>query len=240
VSTAEATGGQLFLLHPSEVADSGALMAASFTHRDTLFRIAGPLPEGLHEYAVTVDAAVESLLFSVSVQCLGVVEIARPSGALLRDTDDGVEYHQFEAGRVAVVRTPEPGAWALRVSGSGIFFLIVQGKTTLPLGRVQLVTRATGSENEAAVPTFESPRRGARQLVTVSLDGDATGVQARLVSATGAPLGPIALGPTGRDGDWMGAFTVPASPFRVVVSGTGADGRAFERVHAPLLGVAGR
>ena len=108
VSTAEATGGQLFLLHPSEVADSGALMAASFTHRDTLFRVAGPLSDGLHEYTVPVDETVGSLLFSVSVQCLQVVEIARPSGALLRDTDEGVDYHQFEAGRVAVVEPRNP------------------------------------------------------------------------------------------------------------------------------------
>ena len=62
---AEATGGQVFLFHPSEVADSSVLMAASFSHRETLFRIAGSLAEGLHEYAVPVDTAVESVVFSV-------------------------------------------------------------------------------------------------------------------------------------------------------------------------------
>ena len=239
VKTAEATGGQLFLLHPSEVADSGTLMAASFSHRDTLFRVAGPLADGLHEYTLDVDDAVESLLVSASVQCLQVVEIARPSGAVLQAAEEGVDYHQFEAGRVVVVSRPEPGAWTLRVSGSGIFFLIVQAKTTLALGRVQLVRRDARSPGEL-VPTFDPSRPGARQLVTLSLDGSGTVSSARLVSATGAPLGAVALRRQGDDGRWMGEFTVPSAPFRIVVSGAGAGGRPFARVHAPLLDVAGR
>ena len=34
---------------------------------------------------------------------------------------------------------------------------------------------------------------------------------------------------------WRGEFVVPSVPFRIVVAGTGPDGRPFVRVHAPLL-----
>ena len=240
MKTAEATGGQLFLLHPSEVADSGALMAASFSHRDTLFRVAGPLADGLHEYTFDVDDAVESLLVSASVQCLQVVEIARPSGAILQAADEGVDYHQFEAGRVVVVTRPEPGPWTLRVSGSGIFFLIVQARTALSLGRVQLVRRDARSPG-GFVPTFDPSRPGARQLVTISLDGRGTVTAARLLSGTGAPLGAVALRHDGEGGavDRGIHGAGRAVPDRGVAEQV-ASGRPFERVHAPLLDVAGR
>jgi len=56
VKTAEATGGQLFMFHPSEVAESGALVAASFSHRETLFRTAGPVEDEHVAAPVDVDA----------------------------------------------------------------------------------------------------------------------------------------------------------------------------------------
>ena len=108
---AEGSGGQFFLFHPSEVGDSGALMAAAMSHGATVLRAGGQLAAGLHDFAVPVDR-VDSLLFSLSVQCLQVAEIVRPSGAVLQAADPGVEYHQYEAGRIVTVLRPEPGGVA--------------------------------------------------------------------------------------------------------------------------------
>jgi hypothetical protein len=246
VRTAEATGGQLFMFHPSEVADSGALMAASFTHRETLFRAAGPLDEGLHEYAVTVDGSVESALFSVSLQCLQVVEIERPSGALVQASDEGADYHQFEAGRIVVLSHPEPGTWKVRASGRGVGFVVVQAQSALSLGRAQLLATRTPEDAEDPVPVFTPARAGAAQEVVLSISGGPRNVEARLVSARFEDLGPVMLAPAA-DGQadaerasWRGRFVVPAVPFRIVVLGAGPDGRPFVRVHAPLMESAGR
>ena len=194
--TAEATGGQVFMFHPSEVADSSVLMAASFSHRETLFRVAGSLADGLREYAVPVDSAVESVVFSVSLQCLQLVEIARPSGAILQANDEGADYHQFEAGHVVVLRRPDPGTWTVRVSGHGLFFLVVQAKSPeLALGSVQLVKQDAQSGRETLVPLSGPLRAGSTQRVTVPWTGDARDVRARVVSAMFDDLGSIALGP---------------------------------------------
>ena len=235
VRTSEATGGQLFMFHPSEVADAGTLMAGSFTHKDTLFRVAGPLEEGLHEYPVTIDPSVESALFSVSIQCLQVVEIERPSGTLLQASDDGVDYHQFEAGRIVVLPRPEAGTWKIRASGRGLAFVVVQARTSMSLGRVELLGRGNDGA-DTLVPVFQPGPPRSRQAVAIAVSGDTRDVEARLVSARFQELGPISLvadeqseGPS-----WRGAFVVPAVPFRIVVSGT-TGGHPFVRVHAPLF-----
>jgi len=253
--TAEATGGQVFMFHPSEVADSGVLMTASFSHRETLFRVAGSLEDGLREYAVPVDGAVESVVFSVSLQCLQIVEIARPSGAVLQASDEGTDYHQFEAGQVVVVQRPVPGTWTVRVSGHGLFFLVVQAKSPeLALGSIQLVKEDAQSGRETLAPLVGPLRAGSRQRVTVPWTGDVRDVRARIVSAMFDDLGAIALGAAasaraaapeaaGEDDAAdrrVGEFVVPKVPFRLAISGTDASGQPFSRVHAPLIEVAGR
>jgi hypothetical protein len=237
VKTSEATGGQLFMFHPSEVADSGTLMAASFTHKETLFRVAGPLDEGLHEYEVTVDGSVESALFSVSIQCLQVVEIERPNGGLVQASDEGADYHQFEAGRIVTITRPAAGTWTIRASGRGVSFIVVQARTTLSLGRVQLLAKKRGGADDPLSPVFQPGRAGTRQVVAIAVSSEARDLQARLVSAQFEELGPITLAAddSGAAASWRGNFLVPRVPFRIVVSGTGADGRPFVRVHAPLL-----
>jgi len=245
VKTAEATGGQLFMFHPSEVAESGALMAASFSHRETLFRTAGPVEDGLHEYLVTVDGSVESVLFSVSLQCLQVVEIERPSGALVQASDEGADYHQFEAGRIVVLPRPEPGTWKVRASGRGLLFLVVQAKSAVSLGGVQLLAKRATQTGEELVPVFQPGRAGTSQDVQLSVSGDAQNVTVRLVSAGFDDIGPVTRAPESGEGSagdpsWRGRFIVPRVSFRIVVSGTGPDGRPFVRVHAPLLQAAGR
>lgn len=235
---AEATGGQLFLFHPSEIADSGALMAASFTHRETLVRAAGTMQDGLHAFEVTIDGSVESVLFSVTVQCLQIVEIERPSGAMLQASDEGADDHLFEAGRVVTLRAPEPGTWTVRASGRGVFAVVVQARSALALGQVQLLERS-GAE---LLPTIQPGAAGSRQLVAISLGGSTGAWHAGLVSATGESLGAVAAvrqGP-GSAYDWIGELTVPRVPFRIAVSGVDAAGLPFVRVHAPLLGLVPR
>ena len=86
---AEGTGGHLLLLAPEEIADSATLLTALEGHPQTLLRLAGSLTPGLHEFQVPVDPSVESVLFSISVQCLQVADIVRPSGAAPRPARGG-------------------------------------------------------------------------------------------------------------------------------------------------------
>ena len=220
---AEASGGQFFLFHPSEVGDSGSLMAATMTHDATVLRAGGQLSAGLHEFAAPVDH-VDSLLFSISVQCLDVIEIVRPSGASLQASDPGVEYHQFDAGRIITVPHPDPGLWKVRVSGRRLFLAVVQAKASLSLGSPRFA------------PTGP-PRTGVAQVVRFRLGEDADDVHARLVTQGFKDLGAVPLRIERGDGgdEFAGDIQPPAVPFRLVVTGRDAEGLPFQRVFAQLF-----
>jgi hypothetical protein len=82
---AEGTGGHLLLLAPEEISDSATLLSALGAHPQTIFRLAGSIPSGLHDFRVPIDPSVDSVVFSFSVQCLQSTDVVPPSGALPAD-----------------------------------------------------------------------------------------------------------------------------------------------------------
>jgi hypothetical protein len=117
---AEGTGGHMLLLSPEEIGDSGALLTAFGSHPQTILRLAGSATPGVHEFQVPIDSFVESALFSISVQCLQVAEVVRPSGAAVLGGDEVTDLSAFRAQRMVIVKRPEPGVWSVRVAGSGV------------------------------------------------------------------------------------------------------------------------
>jgi hypothetical protein len=235
---AEGSGGQVFLFDPSEVANSSVLMLASMKHEETVFRAAGTLAEGVHEFSVPVDSKIESALFSVSLQCLQVVEIVRPSGDELRASDAGVDYHEFQAGRIVTLAQPTPGMWKVRVAGRGMFFLVVQAKTDLTLDRVAFVERGGRPGHEGLFPVKGSPKRGKPQLLEVTLSGAPEAIEFRFVASDAQTIQPVVLTPQETSGDertYLGEVTPRSRQFRLAATGNDERGFAFQRVHAPLF-----
>ena len=140
---AEGTGGRLFLLAPEEIGDSAALLTTSGDHPQTIFRLAGAMNPGVHEFRVPIDSSVESVAFSISVQCLQTADVARPSGAPLAGGDGVTDLSNFRALRMMIVTRPEPGVWTLRVAGSGIAGVMVQARSALGIADVRFA--AAGS-----------------------------------------------------------------------------------------------
>ena len=134
---AEGSGGQLFLLAPEEIADSAPLLIAFGNHRETILRSAGAINPGVHEFRVPIDASLESVLFSISVQCLKTAEVTRPSGSTLTGSDGVTNLSSFQAQRMFIVNRPEPGVYTLRVAGSGIGGVMVQARSALAIAKVE-------------------------------------------------------------------------------------------------------
>jgi hypothetical protein len=239
VRTAEATGGQVFLFDKSEIGESGALMIASAKHTETIFRVSGSLTEGVHDFSVPIDSTVESLMISVSLQCLQVADITTPGGAALRATDPGVDYHQFEAGRIVTVATPAPGAWKVTVSGRGLFFLVVQAKTTLTLDEARFVAPGGRPGHEGLFPVRGALPAGSTRLLEVGLHGEASHVTFTLVSSQGERLQDLTLtrqeSGSADDHTYVGEVTPKAAEYRLQVNGVDARGFAFTRMHALLF-----
>jgi hypothetical protein len=239
VRTAEATGGQVFLFDKSEIGESAALMIAGWRHTETIFRVSGSVTEGVHDFVVPIDSTVESVMISVSLQCLQVADITTPSGAGLRANDPGVDYHQFEAGRIVTVASPAPGAWKVTVSGRGLFFLVVQAKTELSLGTARFVAPGGRPGHEGLFPVKGAVPAGSARLLEVDLHGTAREVRFRFVSSQGDALQDVALAPqdggSGDDQTYVGEVTPKAAEYRLQVSGVDGKGFPFTRMHAPLF-----
>jgi hypothetical protein len=225
---AEGSGGHLLLLAPAEIADSAALLTAFGNHPQTMFRLAGAMNPGLHEFHVPIDSSVESVLFSISVQCLQAADVARPSGALLAAGDGVTDLSNFVAERMMIVKRPEPGVWTIRAAGSGIAGVMVQGRSALGISQVQFA--GVGSTAFTRVPLA-----GVENVVRIGIDGPATQVTASLVNGGFRRIAPLPLTAGETERSYVSRFTPGTEGFRVMVEGTDADGVPFQRVHAPLF-----
>jgi hypothetical protein len=226
-SVAEATGGHLLLVAPEELADSAALLAAFGEHKQTIFRLAGAINPGVHEFRVPIEASVESVLFSVSIQCLQMADILDPSSTPVHGTDV-TDLSNFRAERMVIVKRPQPGLWTIRAAGNGIGGVMVQARSELGIGQVRFAAVGSASFSPVPVP-------GVENLVRIELRGKATGVEASLVDAASRTIRTLPVTPGDSEGTFLSRFTADAAAFRIQVEGKDASGTPFRRVHAPLF-----
>jgi hypothetical protein len=224
---AEGTGGHLLLLSPEEMADSVALLTAFDSHPQTIFRLAGSLTPGPHEFKVPIDSSVESVLFSTSVQCLRTVDFVRPSG-LAPSGDDVTNLLNFRAERMVIVKRPEPGIWTVAVSGSGVAGVVVQARTAITISEVQFAPGRSGRFSPI-------PSAGIENALRIRLSGHASDVRASLVSGVFQPVAELPLEANEPDGSYLSRFTPGADGFRVLIAGRDSDGKAFQRMSAALI-----
>ena len=224
---AEGTGGHLLLLAPEEIGDSAALLTAFGDHPQTIFRLAGSMNSGLHEFNVPIDSTIESVLFSISVQCLQTADVVRPSGAIA--IGDGVtDLPNFRAQHMVVVRRPEPGMWTVRVAGSGISGVVVQARSGIGISQPEFA--------RAPQTTFTAiPKAGAENILRIRMSGRVSDLRASLVNGQLMLLAelPLATGETAST--YVSRFTPGTEAFRLLVTGTDAAGVAFQRLAAALI-----
>jgi len=224
---AEGTGGQLFLVAPDEIADSAPLLTAFNSHPQTIFRLAGTVTPGLHDFQIPIDPSVESVVFSVSVQCLDAAYVLQPSGELA--SGDGVtDVTGFRAQRLVIVRRPQPGIWTVRVAGRGVAGVIVQARS--PLGIATLEFAPAQGTTFTALPTF-----GVENALRMQMTGHLARFQASLVSGVDVPLGPLPVSAGDTEASYVSRFTPSSEGFRVMIVGEDAGGFAVQRMYAPLF-----
>ena len=227
----EGSGGHLLLLAPAEIGDAASLLAAFDGHRQTIFRLAGSINPGVHEFRVPIDSTVDSVVFSISVQCLQAASVARPSGAPLTGGDGVTDLSNFQAERMLIVQRPEPGVWTIRAAGNGVAGVMVQARSALAIADLQFAAAGTTAFTRV-------PSAGVENVVKIALGGPAADVTASIVNAASRRLAPLELTAGDTEGSYVGRFTPGAQGFRVMIEGKTTDGVPFQRVHAPLFTVA--
>jgi hypothetical protein len=212
LEVSESTGGQVFLLQRSEVIHSGVMMNLSSTHPETLFRAVGHLA-GSRTFEFPVDASIESLSVTASIQCRQAVAVIEPGGTEVTAAN-AVQNIDLQAGKIVRVDGPGVGNWQVRIAGQGLFILSVRAKTAIRLSSVRFVE--PGGQMVAAV------------LGPLS---DAT---FHVMAASGETLNALPASP-GEDGAYRLDFTPSAERFRIMVDGTDETGRPVRRMFPNLL-----
>jgi len=225
---AERTGGHLLLLAPAEVGDSAALLTTFTDHPQTIFRLAGTINPGLHEFRIPIDSTVESVVFSVAVQCLQAAEIVRPSGAPVAGGDGVIDLSSFQAERMISVKRPEPGVWIVRAAGSGVAGLVVQARTPLSIAQVQFAAAGGSAFTSTPLPDIEN-------AVRIVIGGPAGEVRASLVDGAARRIAALPLTAGDTPNTYVSRVAPGVDRFRVMVEGKDAAGLPFQRVSAPLF-----
>jgi hypothetical protein len=236
VQLAENTGGEVFLFDRSEAARSLVLMQEGMKHKETVFRASGTLARGYRDFQFPIDTTIESLLFSISLQCAQSVVIYRPSGAELDAAAPGVDDNLYHAGRIVAMSRPEPGVWQVRIVGSGLFFAVVEAKSDLSLHSVQFVKLGGRPGHEGYFPMTTPVRLNLPQMLSASVSG--SGVTSfRMIDSGGATLQSLALAAdeNGDKEEFQGPVIPSQKDFRIVVDGRDSRGYPYQRIFPRLF-----
>jgi hypothetical protein len=238
VQVSEGSGGQVFLLDPSEVATSATLLLARDGLDETLRRVVYDFEPGDRAFDVEVDPSVERVLFSISLQCLQAIDVVRPSGAIVAASDPDVTWTAFQAGRQVGIRQPEPGRWQIRLAGKGLLFMVVNARSALALDDVRPV-REGGRPGHEGIFRDDAPLvPNTTRLFEIRLSKGIVGPTFEIRGSGDERIGrlsPVRAQSDDEDQVFLSDLRVPSVPFRVVVTGQDSTGRTVQRVQGSLF-----
>ncbi len=239
IRTAEETGGLPMFLQRSEVAKSMKFMSATLgENRVDLLWATDMLRGDSREFVVPVDSTVENLTFAMSTDTKGTaLAVFNPAGAEVKAGDAGADFTELNCGRFLTLKPPAPGAYRVRVSGSGKFWLEAEGKSEIFTFGLEFVELGGRIGHEGMFRISGQPLADRPATLECSIQKVAQDVAFRLVSPAGKTLQAIqmhAIESSGDDVEFSGTFQLPATPFRIAVTGKNPKGEAFQRVHNTL------
>ena len=234
VRVANATGGQVLPLGPTEVGAAAPLMTAS-SGAQTVFWATAPLTSGGQPIIVPVDGVTSRVAFVLSTDgSISDMTVADPSGTPLT-AGTGVEPFSFGCVRGFAVERPVAGDWVVRAAGSGTYWFVVHARSDLGLDDAAFVQVAGRPAHEGLfeIPGQPVAGRPATLRARVSRE-DIADARFDLVSMSGAPVQAIELSPvsaSSSEAEYVGEIAnLPGIPFRVRVSGRDRSGAAYQRV----------
>ena len=246
-SLAAETGGDFYFWAPGEFA--GANLHLPLDGEEVVLAY-GRFDAPRRRVDIPVEAGVRELTVFAGAQRKDRAVLVRPDGALVADSSaDGTADARLQAFRhmtLATVRNPMAGTWRLEFDGAGMYSISAhvrpgEADDAPSVGAFAFVELRGRPGHEGWFPLERLPRAGETVECEVEVDGYATGVQVATVTEDGRPLGVLPM--DARDDArhrYSGRCTVPAVPFRVVVTGRDAHGQVFRRIERGLRSAAPR
>lgn len=213
------------------------LVRYSGKHTDTIFRSTGTLSTGSREFSFPVDSTIESLMVSVTLQCLQSIAVHRPSNTEVHAAEPGVDDNRFRSGQILIVAKPEAGPWRVKIAGIGLFFVVAQAKSAISLNNVEFVEPGGRPGHEGLFP-FKGPlHMGEQRTLSAAMTAPRGDLAFRLVNSEGETLELLAMKTpeAGDDRQFLGTLTLKHAAFRIAAEGRDEAGYPYQRVLPRLI-----
>ncbi|HEX5412759.1 MAG TPA: hypothetical protein VFZ27_12995 [Terriglobia bacterium] len=239
IRTAEESGGQPLFLAPDEVAKSFALInEVARPNHVTLLWARGDLSEA-HDFMVPVDSTVRRLMFSLSFDTPGgELAVVDPNRKPVHGGMPGVQVTTLNCGGIVRVAPPTPGEWHVRLRGKGRFWLEASGDSDIFMVGAEFVHLAGRPGHEGYFRISGQPVAGEPAILRVELSGKTRNVQFHLISPEASTVQQVTMKADSAGSDeseYLGELRLPATPFRLAVTGEDESGHSFERVFSTLF-----
>lgn len=230
---ANGTGGQVFALSPSELANNPGILKfmGGFNAADIL-GIADRLVGTAKTYPFPVDSTVRSL--TVSVSGTAEVVLRRPDGTPVLAGERDVEVVSLSKMAAFSVDRPDVGDWNITAGGSGEFTVFVRAKSNLDLISFEFVERRGRPGHEGFFEIAGFPLAGFEAFARATVSGPFQTARFELRSLQGTVLQSVQL-PRSGDDEFLGALTPSDKPFRVYVTGRDTNGHNYQRLRGALI-----
>lgn len=214
------------------------LVGVAGKHEDTLFRATGTLSTGLREFTFPVDSTVESLMVSVTLQCLQSITAYRPSSTEVHSGEPGADDNRFRSGRILILAHPDAGMWRIKIAGAGMFFVVAQAKSSISLDNVEFVEPGGRPGHEGLFPVKGPLHLGEKRMLSVRMRAPRGEATFRQVNSAGETLEALDLklsDQSSEDRAFLGTLTLKHSAFRLAVEGRDEAGYPYQRVLPRLI-----
>ena len=209
------------------------LVQQSHKHDETILRSMGRLVTGSREFTFPVDSTVESLMLSVTLQCLQSITVYRPSNSDVHSGEPDVDDNVFRSGRILMLNRPEARPWRIRIAGTGLFFVTAQANSSISLDRVEFVEPGGRVGHEGLFPVKGLIHLGERRMLSLDITAPAGDTAFRLLNSAGETLEQLEVqvsNESADDREFLATFPLRHADFRVAVQGRDSAGYPYQRV----------
>jgi hypothetical protein len=242
IEIAQQSGGQVFLVFPSEVGNSFPLIEAELSgDSQTLLTVVDTLISGSPvDFTLPVDSTVSGLTVSASFQGSGAVSLQRPNGSVVQNGDPDATITTLSSGQFIRIDAPTVGGWIAQVTGTGDMFFTVKVNSPIKFQSFEFVELKGRAGHEGLFSIDGQPVLGDEYLAVADLFGAVSNVAFEFRGLDGASLGPVGLTLGGLANSpavmYSGGIpSLPGGPFRMYVTGTDETGNGFLRAFPPVF-----
>jgi hypothetical protein len=189
---------------------------------------------------IPVDSVTQRLTFTFSTDTKGSkLTLKQPSGGAIAENTASTEITELNCGWIATISIPEAGVWRGEISGSGRFWLEAQAQSDIHFIRAEFVKIGGRPGHEGFFRIQGQPVAGKPAMLQISLSARETkAAEFHLVNERGEAIQEVKLHAENSDREFLelaGNLELPATPFRVAVTGLDSHGRTYQRFYSSLF-----